>query len=85
MKTHSPVAHRLEQCSYKALVDGSIPSRATIHSPIAQLVEHLAVNQRVVGSSPTRGAMRLSYRGITSAFQADDESSILSNRSIPGL
>ena len=46
------------------------------------MVEHLTVNQRVVGSCPTRGAMWVSYKGITLAFQAKDKGSIPFTHSI---
>jgi hypothetical protein len=46
------------------------------------MVEHLTVNQRVLGSKPSRGAMRVSYIGITPAFQAGETGSIPVARSI---
>ena len=59
---------------------GSIPVLSTFYVG-SSAVERRIPNPNVEGSIPSRRAMRVSYNGITLAFQTGEESSILSTRS----
>ena len=53
------------------------------NADVAQLVEQEFCKLQVVGSNPIASSKRVSYNGITLAFQANDVGSIPTTRSIP--